>query len=74
MAERIIKTRECDRLGCRRRTGVKLLQVTIETFDPETGLAEDVDKEQGELCPKHQKMLRDYAADIFRNTKEYPDE
>ncbi len=68
MAERITKTRECDRAGCRNRKGVDEYTLTL-THDDDT-----VNFETGELCPAHLEMALKFISELFRNTKSYPDE
>ncbi len=73
MAERITKTRECDRAGCRRRKDVAWYSLSMNeatTVRFEEG--SEVCSASGELCPAHVKMVERFMDNLFKNTKEYP--
>ena len=65
MAERVLRIRECDRLGCRRRKDVQKVMVDI-AIPAESGL-----RIEGELCPSHREMLIDRVEKMFLNKKKY---
>ena len=74
MAERITKTRECDRAMCRRRKGVRQYELVLRsTSSP--GVTYDcvVATGHGELCPAHAVMVQTFMANLFKNTKQYDD-
>ena len=65
MAERITKTRECDRGGCRRRKGVEAYDLVLSA-DP-GGVMYSA---SGELCPAHMEMVARFINNQFKNTKD----
>ncbi len=67
MAERITKTRECDRTGCRRRRDVQYYEMTMLDAG-----SDEVAAASGELCPAHRNMVVRFIDNLFKNTKEYP--
>lgn len=81
MAERKMTIRECDRLECRHRRGVRQVEVVL-TIRPEgdlplvatgpiaTGMPEII-KAAGELCPIHLEMAKAQIAGWFTNQKKY---
>ncbi len=58
--------KECDRAGCRNRTGVEEYTVVFKLSEGNVLLLDS-----GELCPTHVKMARRFMATLFKNTKQY---
>ncbi len=76
MATRTKTYKECDRAGCRSRTGVREYELvlrakTVTADDP--GYACVVATGHGELCPAHEQMTKRFIECVFKNTKEYPE-
>ena len=82
MAERIMKVRECDRLDCRHRKGVRKVEVvlTIESDQPLPVVAvgpepvagkPEMIRDNGELCPLHLEMAKAQIVGWFKNAKKY---
>ena len=73
MATRTKTYQECDRAGCRNRTGVKDVGLTLEDFTNRDGDGDPTILESlcGELCPAHIEMVKRFMANLFKNTKQY---
>ena len=69
MAEGITKTRECDRAGCRNRKGVAYYEIIMLNVNGDEGPSVS-----GELCPAHAKMAARFIDNLFKNTKEHPND